>query len=281
MAFTPAESSSVPSVLVDTTATSENHASPRHNEHVWVWQVSGLSIVLGVMLALAVNTTTRSRTDTASNDRFGVAASLLSRYKDRNDHLQGQLVDLRKQVDSSLSGDETESATTKKLNEEYGQLQEAAGLAAVSGSGLRITVQDSTQIPRIGEPTEGFAEYMVHDQDLNNILNELKLAGAQHLGISGVDTTSIQRVIVTTTARCVGNTAMVNDNPLAAPYHIFVIGDRQRLRQHLERPDGYIRGVRQLAQRKMVVIEDMDAIALPEFASTSARYAKPVQHPSK
>ena len=74
---------------------------------------------------------------------------------------------------------------------------------------------------------------------------------------------------------------MVNDNPLAAPYHIFVIGDRQRLREQLERPDGYIHGVRQLAQRKMVVIEDMDGIELPEFASTSARYAKPVRHAAK
>ena len=281
MALNPAESSTVPSVLVETPAETGNQAPVRHHENLWVWQVSGLSVVLGVMLALAVNTTTHSPTDTASNDRFGVAASLLSRYKDRNDRLQSEVVELRRQVDEAYAGAQSETTTTAKLRDEYERLKETAGLSAVSGSGLRITVQDSTQIPRIGEPTEGFAEYMVHDQDLNNILNELKAAGAQHLGISGVDTSSIQRVTVTTTARCVGNTAMVNDNPLAAPYHIFVIGDRQRLRQQLERPDGYIRGVRQLAQRKMVVIEDMDGIALPEFASTSARYAKPVHRAAK
>jgi uncharacterized protein YlxW (UPF0749 family) len=122
---------------------------------------------------------------------------------------------------------------------------------------------------------------MVHDQDLNNILNDLKAAGVEHLGISGVDTTSIQRVVVTTTARCVGPTAVVNGTPLSAPYHIYAIGDRQLLRQYLERPDGYIRGPRQLDQRKMVAIEDMDEISLPEFASISARYAKPVASDTK
>lgn len=279
MALNPAESSSVPTALVETPADAGHYVSARHHENLWIWQVSGLSVVLGVMLALAV--TTQSRTDTSSGNRFGVAASLLSRYKERNDHLQAQVVELRQQVDDAYEKAKTESATTTQLSEEYERLQERSGISAVSGSGLRIIVQDSVAIPRIGEPTENFAEYMVHDQDLNNILNDLKAAGAQHLGISGVDTSSIQRVTVTTTARCVGNTAMVNGNPLAAPYHIFVIGDRERLRQYLERPDGYIRGIRQLAQRKMVVIEDMDEISLPEFASTSPRYAKPVPPTSK
>jgi uncharacterized protein YlxW (UPF0749 family) len=240
-----------------------------------VWQVSGLSLVLGVMLALAVNTTTHSPTATEANDRFGVAASLLSRYKNRNDYLQSEVVKLQGEVKKAMAGVEDESnvSTEKK---EFDRLLELSGRSAASGSGIRVTVRDSTAIPRIGEPTEGYAAYMVHDQDLNFILNDLKAAGVEHLGISGVDTDSIQRVVVTTTARCVGPTAVVNGTPLSAPYHIYAIGDRQLLRQYLERPDGYIRGPRQLEQRKMVAIEDMDEISLPEFASISARYAKPV-----
>jgi uncharacterized protein YlxW (UPF0749 family) len=272
MALNPAETPVAVAPPVEAVGASR----PRVPDGVWLLQVSALSIVLGVLLALAVSTTDRSRESATTANRFGIAATLLSRYRDRSDRLQSEIVELRRQLSESMAGVETESASARRLREELERLQAMAGLSAVRGRGLRIVVRDSTEIPRSMQPADSFADYMVHDQDLTNLLNELKAAGAQHMGVSGADTTSIQRVAVTTTARCVGPTAMVNDIPLSGPYHIFVIGDPQALRAALERPGGYIRGPRQLEARRMVLIEELEDIALPEFAAPTPRYLKPV-----
>jgi uncharacterized protein YlxW (UPF0749 family) len=248
---------------------------PRPTEHAWVWQVTTLSVALGILLALALRTTSHIRNSTAPGSRFGVSTAFLARYKDQNNRLHQEIVDLRRQVDAYMETAKDDSAAAESVKKQLDALQAVAGLSAASGPGLRITVRDSTNIP--DSQAVDFADFLVHDQDLNHLIAELKAAGAEQMAISGADTANLQRVIVRTTARCVGPTAVVNGTPLSAPYHILALGDPQRLRRHLERPDGYIRG-RQLDTRHMIVIEEAPQLQLPEYSGTlSARYAKPVE----
>jgi uncharacterized protein YlxW (UPF0749 family) len=108
----------------------------------------------------------------------------------------------------------------------------------------------------------------------------LKAAGAQQLAISGADSTKPQRVVVSTTARCVGPTAVVNGTYLSAPFHIFAIGDPKALREALERPDGYVRGQRRLEAKKMIEISDAPKMVFPEYSGKlQARYTQPLPGP--
>lgn len=250
-------------------------AATRHiADLAWVWQVTALSLVLGVMLALAIRTTTQRRRAGLPLSRFGVSAAILSTYKEQNESLQKEIKDLRRQVSQYEQSVQNDSRFTELLKREIQQLKASAGLAPVAGPGLRITLQDSKEASRLGVPTEDYDTLLVHDGDINGLLNELKAAGAEALGISGADGENKQRVVVTTTARCVGPNAVVNGTQLSAPYTIWAIGNPKELRAALEMPNGFVQ-IRGLDALKMIVIEEAQEIDLPEFTgSFSSRYAR-------
>ena len=68
---------------------------------------------------------------------------------------------------------------------------------------------------------------MVHQQDIQAVVNALWSGGAEAMTIQG------QRVVSTTGIKCVGNTVVLHGVPYAPPYVITAIGDQQRLRAAL------------------------------------------------
>lgn len=272
MEAVPAETTAAPAAAPAETS-ALRHA--RSRDHGWVWQVTALSVGLGAMLALAMRTTSRLRaSETLPPARMGLSAAFLARYKEQNIRLQREILDLRRRLGEYVARADDDSRLTAELRRQFESLKALGGLSAVEGPGLRITLQDSPSIPQDAPGT--LADFMIHDQDLNNLLAELKAAGAEHLAISGADEENIQRVIVRTAARCVGPTATVNQTPMAAPYHILALGDPQRLRAYLERPDGWLK-FRQLDTRHMITFEEVPHLRLPEYSGTlAAREARPV-----
>jgi len=252
------------------------HAAQR-SDYGWVVQVTALSAVLGVMLALAIRTTSQIENSTQRLDRLSVSSAFLSRFQDQNENLQDEIKDLRRQVSDIEASVQTGSRSTEQLKKQLQDIKVQAGFSPVEGPGLTITLSDSPEPPTTLGPADDYSAtlYRVHDQDINNVIAELKAAGAQHLAVSGADVDNLQRVIVKTTARCVGPTAVVNGTPLSAPYHILAIGDAATLRAALERPDGFIHS-RGLDVRKMVQIEDSPRLALPEYSGFTTKHAKPI-----
>ncbi len=268
MSITAAEKS------IDPPAPGAVSAQAVRRDNAWIWQVTMLSVLLGGMLALAVRTTEQSRTTPGSSSRLGLLAALIDREKQESEGLQQEVAALRRRHGELLAEAQGGTQTAKDLKSAFDAVKELAGLSAISGPGLNITIRDSPDAPPENVP---FEEYLVHDQDLNHIISILKTSGAQHLAVSGADSERLQRVVVSTTARCVGPTAVVNGTYLAAPYHILAIGDAQRMRAALDEPDGYVRGMRELDKKKMIEIVDHEKIDLPEYSGKlQARYAKPV-----
>jgi len=248
-----------------------------HPDNAWVWQVTLLSIGLGILLALAIRTTDRLRVSNQTTNRLGISTAFLSRYKEQNGRLQQEIVDLRGQVNKYIAGMEGDSRATDDLKRKFENLKVTSGISAATGPGLEITVRDNTGPLLPGDPPGDFALNLVHDQDLINLLNELKRAGSTQIAIAGADAENLQRVIVTTTARCVGPTAIVNGTPLSAPYRILALGDPVMLRRALERPEGYVHGIRKLDERKMISVQEKPSLTVPEYSGTlSPRYARPV-----
>jgi uncharacterized protein YlxW (UPF0749 family) len=247
---------------------------------VWVWQVTALSLVLGALLALAMATTNRIRNSGVPGPRFGLTGAILAASREKNEDLQTEIKDLRKRLGEFEKNVENESKSMALLKKELEEIKLLAGLAAVEGPGIKVTLRDSaeTKIPNLTpEEAEG---YMVHDQDINGVIGELKASGAEALAISGRDTKNMQRVVVTTTARCVGPVAIINGAQLSAPYTIYAIGNAKELQGAMEMPNGYIEN-RGLKLLKMYTIEESEHLVLPEFSGTfSPKYARPAT-PSK
>jgi uncharacterized protein YlxW (UPF0749 family) len=249
-------------------------ATPRHQ--TWIWQVTGLCVVLGVLLGLALRAQWHFRRSELPGSRYSTLAPFYLGLKQANDRLQKEVTDLRRQTSAFEQNLATESQAAKVLNTQLQELKMFAGLAPVKGPGLEISLRDS---PRqgmlgklgLGKPGSGVdeSETRIHDQDINAVVSELKAAGAEAIAIAGADKTQLQRVTALTTARCAGPGVKVNDAVFGAPYTIFAIGNPKDLESQLRLPSGVL-DQSGLETLDMIRIVHRDQLTIPGYSGSIA-----------
>ena len=128
---------------------------------------------------------------------------------------------------STLSRPTPARATTlRRVAAALATAEEQAGLSAVVGPGLRVTLTDApAEVKPAGVSDDAL---VVHQQDIQAVVNALWTGGAEAMTIQG------QRVIATTGIKCVGNTVVLHGVPYAPPYVIETIGDVDDLRAGLD-----------------------------------------------
>ncbi|NNG19842.1 DUF881 domain-containing protein [Naumannella sp. ID2617S] len=139
----------------------------------------------------------------------------------RNTELARQVSQLRAEVDQ-LS---TSAADSPGSSEALARATEIAALTPVKGPGMTVALSDapsSVQAPGVDQDL-----LVVHQQDIQAVVNVLWSAGAEAMTIQG------QRVVSTTGIKCVGNTVVLHGIPYAPPYTIRAIGDPKRLEDGL------------------------------------------------
>jgi len=166
-----------------------------------------------------------------------------------------------------VSNDQVEA-----LQKQVDALRGPAGLLPVSGPGLTVVLTDAPEeaIDAAAEPggvTED--ELVVHQQDIQAVVNALWAGGAEAMTIQG------QRVISTTGIKCVGNTVVLHGVPYSPPYRIAAIGDPAALQQSLNRSeyvDAYLTFVD--AYGLGYDVESGSTLAFPAYTgSTALKYA--------
>jgi uncharacterized protein YlxW (UPF0749 family) len=241
----------------------------------WIWYVTALSVVLGIMLALAVRTTSHMNSAGFPASRFGISSAVFGAYKEQSERQQAQIEELNKKLRNYENSIDERIKSVEGLKKQFIEFKAAAGLAPVIGPGLKIQLRDSPKPPLPNLPPEELASYMVHDHDLNGLLSELKSSGCEAIAIAGADGKEFQRIVAMSSARCVGPTAVVNGVSLAAPYTILAIGNAKNLRRALEMPSGFIQ-TRGLDVLQMIVIEEDQHLVLPEYSgSFGLKHARP------
>ncbi|SDS61849.1 DUF881 domain-containing protein [Microlunatus soli] len=161
--------------------------------------------------------------------------SLVESESQRNAELAEQATDLRTEVDRLASRERQPS-----LDAELAARSRQAGLAPVAGPSLTVTLDDAPSDVAADGVDEDLL--VVHQQDIQSIVNLLWAGGAEAMTIQG------QRVISTTGIKCVGNTVVLHGVPYAPPYRISAIGDQERLRQTLEQSE-FVRIYQQYVDR--------------------------------
>jgi uncharacterized protein YlxW (UPF0749 family) len=104
----------------------------------------------------------------------------------------------------------------------------AAGTEAVRGPVVQVSLTDAANVP---DPLpEGFSvdDYVVHQQDVQAVVNALWQGGAEAMMLMD------QRVISTSAVRCVGNTLILQGRVYSPPYVITAMGDPMALKAALD-----------------------------------------------
>ncbi|HJB70245.1 MAG TPA: DUF881 domain-containing protein [Candidatus Flavonifractor avistercoris] len=210
----------------------------------------------GVQLAGAADATNASRLETLQ--------SLYNDVVEERDGLTEQVGQLQSELElyrqQAASGDEGSEA----LKTELEQMEITAGLTDVEGPGVTVVLEDSTQANVTGDE----ADYLIHDNDILSVINELRSAGAEAISLNG------ERILATSEVRCTGAVVTVNGRRYAAPYVIFAIGDPDTLYSALTMRNGVVDILSQWGITVRVTASDQ--LLIPAYSGTvDYQYAKP------
>jgi uncharacterized protein YlxW (UPF0749 family) len=131
---------------------------------------------------------------------------------------------LRAEIQQATDAAARRDAGVRAVRDRGASLAFAAGLVAVAGPGLTVTLADAPRtadrlLPDGASPDD----LVVHQQDVQAVVNALWAGGAEAMRIMD------QRVISTSAVRCVGNTLILQGRVYSPPYVITAIGDPDRM----------------------------------------------------
>jgi uncharacterized protein YlxW (UPF0749 family) len=127
---------------------------------------------------------------------------------------------LRKRIDDITLTQSGSDDRVQQQRERAEQSRQASGLTAVRGPGLAVSLDDAPRRPDGSLPAgAGPDDVVVHQQDVQSVVNALWAGGAEAMTIEGV------RVISTSAVRCVGNTLLLHGRVYSPPFDIAAIGN--------------------------------------------------------
>jgi len=196
-------------------------------------QISTAIVLLALGLMLTVQyRTTRGIQNNVPITRAQEITSRLKEVTEERDNLKRDVTDLRGKLDlSAKSGD----AATRAVRDELAKTRMLAGLTPVSGKGVELILNDS---PKKLQPGEDPNLYILHEEDLLKVVNELRSGGAEAISING------QRLLATSEIRCAGTTVLVNTKKVVPPLTILATGDPAALQSSLEIKGGILETIR-------------------------------------
>jgi uncharacterized protein YlxW (UPF0749 family) len=198
---------------------------------------SGWTLGVPVVIALAgllFTTSARTANGTSIRDDRPQLSNLIL---DRNRQVaqsEAQLAALRGQVDAltnTAAGSNGEVAAQQQRATDH---LAAAGLTPVHGPGLTVRLNDAphNQNGILPPGATSVDDLVVHQQDVQAVVNALWAGGAEAMTIMGV------RVISTSAVRCVGNTLLLNGRVYSPPFEITAIGDQSGMHAALDAAPG-------------------------------------------
>ncbi len=189
----------------------------------WTVLVPVVTAGAGIMFAMSFQAAQGSdlRADRDLPQQIVAGDALVSARADRLDALQ-------KEVTALSSANSPNDTRLRQLNARAQALAGPAAATKVSGPAIEVSLNDSDR-PLDSLP-DNFTgdDVVVHQQDVQAVVNALWEAGAEAMMIQD------QRVISTSAVRCVGNTLILQGRVYSPPFVIKAIGDTGRMQQSLD-----------------------------------------------
>jgi uncharacterized protein YlxW (UPF0749 family) len=183
---------------------------------------------LGAGLLFATSASTAQGTDLRAG-RFSQLTDLIDATSKSVSRQERQASTLRKDVDRSNATAAAGSSVVAAQKAKGDALAGLAGLQAVHGPGLSVSLDDAPRRPPGDAPASSNPDdLVVHQQDVQSVLNALWAGGAEAVTLMG------ERVVSTSAVQCVGNTLLVQGRLIGPPFVIQAIGDTKGMRAALQ-----------------------------------------------
>ncbi len=194
------------------------------------WSLLVPLTALGAGLLFATSASTAQGTDLRADRRLQLT-ELISRERADVERRQTAAQQLRRQVQresARVAARDSRVAAAAASSE----LEGAAGVLPVRGPAVTVSLDDAPREPGRPPLSDDPDDLVVHQQDVQAVVNALWAGGAEAMTLMG------QRVVSTSAVRCVGNTVVLHGRVYSPPFVVTAVGDPERLRAALEADAG-------------------------------------------
>lgn len=193
-------------------------------------------------------------------------ANSKNEIEDLNNMIEEKTIKLGELKDAIKYEDSTQE---EYINGEIENLKLIGGMKDIKGSGIQIIIGDNESTEIIGNSIQ---DDIIHDSELQIILNDLKSAGAEAISING------QRVIYKSEVKCGGPIIRINGRSSANPFIIDVIGDSKLLYASVTAKESFGWTLKEVYNKK-VEVETRENIVIPKYnwIDSNFKYANPIK----
>ena len=199
----------------------------KHGARHSLWGGVAVFVVVALTGFLLSTNVRVNRTVAVTND----TADLVEQGVDEANQLQQDVSDLTEQVANLTDALKADgSGATRRQDKNSSNVDSSLMLPALSGSGVTVTLDDSPlweNAVNNNGTTANINDYVIHQQDVESVVNALWAGGADALMIMD------QRVLFNSAVICSGNVLSLHGKKYSPPFTISAIGDPQRLRAAL------------------------------------------------
>jgi uncharacterized protein YlxW (UPF0749 family) len=185
---------------------------------------------LGAGLLFATSASTAQGTDLRADRRLQLT-ELIARERAAVEQRADAAVALRRRVDAEAAAVAERDSRVQAAGASR-ELEVAAGLTAVRGPAVTVSLDDAPRQPGRPPLSEDPDDLVVHQQDVQAVVNALWAGGAEAMTLMG------QRVVSTSAVRCVGNTVVLHGRVYSPPFVVTAVGDPDELTDALQRDPG-------------------------------------------
>lgn len=226
-------------------------------------------LMAAVGLGFSANSLAAGGTDLRSQRVADLKSLVLARANDV-ESTEATLQRLRREVNDLAIEYSTPELTSTRAK--ISKLKPTLGLRSMVGEGLVVTLDDAKTDPSLIDPDLDPNWLLVHQQDIEAVINALWQGGAKGVTVMG------QRITSTSAVRCVGSTVLVNGKVFSPPFTIIGVGNIDKLHSALA-DDQFVDYYRTLAKSfgLTYLVEEGHSLYLPAYSgSISVKYAGPL-----
>lgn len=237
------------------------------------WQVTLGAALLALGFLIAAQLATEGPRVRYTTQERTPLVETVNELQGQQDQLKQQILDLRGQI-QRIEGQGAGSAVlVRQLNNQLQEARIAAGLIALTGTGIVIQLEDSKQpVP----PDGSESDYLVGSRDIRVVVERLWGAGAEAIAVNG------ERITPTSAIIDVGRSLLVNSAYLTPPYQITALGAPD-LYEKLSTSTGFVDFVRARSEAYgiRVSLAEPASVDMPAFVGTvTLRYSRPLGTPA-
>ena len=244
-------------------------SAARRRGPAWQFLVPVVCLLAGFLFAVSAHT---SR---GTSLRAPGTAELADLVRSAEGQVRGadqQFAALQGQVSALTAQAGHDNAAVAAAQKQVNALALAGGLTAVQGPGIEVVLDDakSSAVTAGVDPNE----LVVHQSDLQAVVNALWAGGAEAMSIAG------QRVVATSAVRCVGNTLLLNGEVFSPPFRVAAIGPYRTMERRLDSSPGVKLFVQAASYYGLgYTVGSVDRLDLPPYVgAVGLSYARPGGH---